>query len=274
MSTIFGTSQDEAADADKVDKAIQAMQSGDDATTEILLLEVIHRAPRTYVHQFEDGVHLKIKFWDPGEFIHYVTWMKDNGALRSVVWIGSAYPRAFFHLGFLKVKARRYAEAIGFLDQGSALEPTNPRFAFEKAISLMELRRRDEALALFETINLVGPHVSPLHLARAWRGRGSVLLEMGHLDRAEGAFQESLKFEPKNKIALNELLYISHLRRGMIREPSEVITSSRITTTECGVCGNQFKNGTLAKVKGKSSFICETCQTADSNSKKWWKIWK
>ncbi|MEI8041320.1 MAG: tetratricopeptide repeat protein [Verrucomicrobiota bacterium] len=274
MSTTNAKSHNEAIDAERVGQAVQAYQRGDDATAEALLLEVVGRAPATYVYQFEDASGLNIKFWDRAEFMHYVAWMKDNGAERHLTWFSSAYPRAFYHLGFLRVKAKRYAEAVDFLDRGSALEPTNPKFSFEKAMALMQMRRFDQALALFEKVSKVGPHVSPNDVARALRGRGAISIEAGQLDRAEAAFRESLRWEPESKVTLNELLYIAQLRRGMGAAPSEITTSSGTTAGKCAVCGREFTKGTLATVKGKSVFVCETCQMTESKSKKWWEVWK
>jgi tetratricopeptide (TPR) repeat protein len=274
MAMMNDRGRSEAADAEKVDQALQALQRGDDRAGEALLLEVVGRAPATYVYQFEDGDGLNIKFWDQAEFMHYVAWMKDNGTRRKLTWFGSAYPRAFYYLGFLRVKGKRYAEAIEFLERGSALEPTNPKFSFEKAMALMQMRRFDEALALFESVSNVGPHVSPNDVARALRGRGAVSIEAGQLDRAEAAFRESLKWEPESKVALNELLYIAELRRGMGAAPAEITTSSGGRAGRCAVCGKEFTNGKLATVKGKTVFVCETCQMTESKSRKWWEVWK
>lgn len=46
------------------------------------------------------------------------------------------------------------------------------------------------------------------------RGRGYILVELKRLDEAEASFNDSLKVEPKNPIAVNELRYIAELRRG------------------------------------------------------------
>jgi tetratricopeptide (TPR) repeat protein len=274
MAAMNGRGEIETADAEKVDQALQALQRGDDRAGEALLLEIVRRAPATYVYQFEVGDELSIKFWDRAEFMHYVAWMKDNGTERKLTWFSSAYPRAFYYLGFLRVKGKRYAEAIEFLERGSTLEPTNPKFSFEKAMALMQMRRFNEALALFESVSRVGPHVSPNDVARALRGRGAICVEAGELDRAEAAFRESLNWEPESNVALNELLYIALLRLGMGAAPSEITTSSGSSAGRCEVCGKEFTSGKLATVRGKTVFVCETCQMTESKSKKWWEVWK
>lgn len=41
---------------------------------------------------------------------------------------------------------------------------------------------------------------------------GFALIELRKLDEAEAVFNDSLKIEPANKVALNELAYIRDLR--------------------------------------------------------------
>ena len=48
--------------------------------------------------------------------------------------------------------------------------------------------------------------------ARALRGMGFCLIELGKLDEAEKMFKDSLKLVPENQTALNEIGYIKELR--------------------------------------------------------------
>ena len=274
MSTANAMTENEVADAKKVNNALQALERGDDTTAEALLLDVIQRTPRTYVYQSEDAGGLVIKFWDRSEFMHYIVWTKDHGAAKPIKWAPSAYPRAYFHLGFLKVKTEQYAAAIELLDRGSALEPTNPKFKVEKAMALVQMHRFDEALALYQSVNEVGPHVCPDHVARAWRGRGGIYIELGQLDRAEAAFRESLKIAPGNELAINELVYIAQLREGGQASPINLTASSDSSADKCAICGKPFTQGQLTTINGRSAFVCQSCHRTNTQSKKWWEIWK
>ena len=196
MAETKSTKDIEASDSETVDAAIQAINKGEDIKAESLLKDVIQRTPDEYTNQYEEAGTIFIKFWDRSEFLHFVAHQKDQGAEKQITWIGNAYPRAFFHLGFLRVKAKKFAEAIPFLDRGFTLEPTNPKFVFEKAMALLRIQKHEQAMTLYNSINNVGPHVSQDDLARALRGRGSVYIEMGQLNQAESAFKESLKFQP------------------------------------------------------------------------------
>lgn len=46
----------------------------------------------------------------------------------------------------------------------------------------------------------------------ALRGMGFMLIELNRLDEAEQALRDSLKLDPGNDVALNELAYIRELR--------------------------------------------------------------
>lgn len=224
---------------------------------------------------------MNIKFWDKSEFLHFVTYIMDKDETDKILsgkklnWIGSAYPRACFHLGFLKVAAKEYGEALAFLDRGVALEPSNPNFKFEKAVALTHMRRFDEALRLYDSVTKVGLHVSPVNVARALRGRGGVLVEMGQLDRAEAMFKESLKHESGNKAAINELAYIAHLRSGGRSTSAELIVGAPNSAGKCASCGLDITGEShIEERNGKSVVICKTCQMTDFKLKKWWEVWK
>lgn len=202
----------EASDAAKVDNAIMAIRAGESSYAKALLLSVIKNTPKEYAYQNEtiDG-ELIIKFWDKEEFIHYTRWTEPK---KSIVWMSSAYPRAFFHLGFLEVKDGNYEKAINYLDRGYLFEPSNPKFKLEKAVALTHLGNYVAALELYSQISSVGPFVNSHSAASALRGKGIVLIEMFLLAEAESAFRESLKLEPVSEIAYYELKYIEHLKAG------------------------------------------------------------
>jgi len=274
MSEANSANEIESSDSTTVDTAIQAINTGEDNRAESLLQDVIQRTPNPYRNQYEDGGILFVKFWDRAEFLHYVAYQKDQGAEKQITWIGNAYPRAFFHLGFLRVKSKRFAEAIPFLDKGATLEPTNPKFIFEKAMALLRMQKHEQAMILYNSINKTGPHVSRDDIARALRGRGSVFIEMGQLSQAEGVFKESLKFQPDSKVAINELLYINQLRQGGKTTQADFSPTTSSSADKCAMCGQTFTKGQLTKINGKTGFICSTCQMTQTKSKNWWEIWK
>lgn len=262
----------ELIDAKKVDEAIKEIVSNNNEVAESLLLSVIANTPNDYSNVSEDENGLCIKFWDQLEFSQYASWSKKKGVEKNIKWISNAYPRAYYFLGFLYVKLKRYDSALEMLDKGLLLEPTNPKFKCEKAQALTYAGRKEESLLLYKDISEIGLYVSTFNLATAWRGRGFVLTEMNRLDEAENAYKISLQFEPENKNALNELQYIEHLRGGGKTTTPEATPNSNSYLLVCAYCGKSIKKGYSVPPNNNQSFICSKCQS--KLTRKWWQFWR
>jgi tetratricopeptide (TPR) repeat protein len=211
-----GRGPSEGDDAELVNDAVRYLQKGENDQARRLLLDVITRAPlpRDYLHQFEEGGKLHVKFWDMPEFLGYVARMKAGEIPeREVVWLGNAYPRAFYYLGYLEIEAHNCLGALRYLDQGLLFEPGCARLKCEKAQALIRAGRPADALQVYEEVLASrGESLSPSDRALALRGRGYVLIDLDRLDEAEAAFQESLRLDPDSKIARDELAYLAQLR--------------------------------------------------------------
>jgi tetratricopeptide (TPR) repeat protein len=255
----------ETEDAQKVDRAILALGANNIAEAASLLREVIANTPADYVNSSEapDG-SIAIKFWDQHAFVHYVMWQKTQGIERGVQWALNAYPRAHYYVGFIGVKVKQYEFALEYLERGQKLEPTNPKFNFEKAQALVQLGEREKALALYEAVTEIGPYVSVRDLAIAKRGCGFVLIEMRRLDEAEQAFNTSLAIEPGNSVALHELRYIEHLRKGGNVHKGEAVPTQAPNLSQCSVCGKAFTTGVVRAVDGIPRGICNQCNQGRS----------
>jgi tetratricopeptide (TPR) repeat protein len=142
---------------------------------------------------------------------------------KKVVTVQSPYPMLALLLGSYYVETRRYEEAVRVFDRERAADPGNtgehrPGLITERAVALGQLHRLDEALAAYdEGLTLAG--LSNKDRARMDRGRGFILTEVERIDEAEAAYRESLKFDPGNPLALNEIEYIHRLRQGAGRAP-------------------------------------------------------
>lgn len=236
----------EALDARRVDEAVQAICAKDYSSAEQLLLAVCANTPPDYVNmwQGEDG-GIVVKFWDEPAFLHYVSWPPPSGCGHDVRWMPNAYPRAHYFLGFVYVAVSRPADALGVLERGRELEPSNPHFNFEIAQALLRSGQAENAMAFYDAVSEVGPHVSAAKLAVAKRGRGTALIDLKRLDEAQAAFRESLEHEPESALALNELIYIEQLKMGHQATPGNL-----------QVTGNQNRSGSPTKPA------------------KWWQVWK
>lgn len=200
----------ERRDAEQVDDAIEAISQGDHETARQLLMEVIRRTPESYSFETDEGGEVFMRFWSAQEFMNYVSFVSD----RAINWISSAYPRAFYYMGFMSVAEGALNDAMRYLLAGQKLEPSNPKFSNEIAQVLIRAKYYPEALEELEKIKEIGPYIAPHDYAASLRARGFVLLELGEIDGAESAFLESLQHEPESQLAHNELQYIAGLRHG------------------------------------------------------------
>jgi tetratricopeptide (TPR) repeat protein len=149
---------------------------------------------------------------------------KDATAATAVA---NAYALIALQLGTYYNEMDQNEDAIRVLDQGIALDTMNgvqgaqiPQLIGEKGFALNREKKFDQALAVFQDgSKTVG--ITPIDRARLERGEGLALTEMGKLDEAEAAYKDSLKDEPGNQRAMNELVYIARLKAGGPTAPVE-----------------------------------------------------
>lgn len=232
MFTTNKEANSEARDAQLVDLAAKAIYVDNFAKAESLLLKVIQNTPATYLYQYEENGEVVIKFWNSQELNQYSNWQKKQGINQSIIWRKSAYPRAFYFLGFLKIKTKEYEPAIAYLDQGLKLEPTNPKFNLEKAKALVGLQFYEAAISIYDNINSIGPYTSKYDIAKALQEKASVLFTIGDLDTAEQIYHQALNWEAENQIVISQLNKIQELRGSKPNNLDDVLPQD----------SNKFKN--------------------------------
>jgi tetratricopeptide (TPR) repeat protein len=252
----------ESRDARIVSAAMEALAGGDLDRAERMLLGVARRAPERYVYRYESGGNLYIKFWDVEEFVYYTTRHGDEHEAPGgrVVWLASAYPRAMYYLGFIRVKRGDFAGAIEWLDRGLRLEPGQPFFRLEKGKALSGLRQYERGLAMYDEVVRMGDEVRANVRAVALRGKGFQLIELGQLDLAEAAFLDSLRLDPQSPVARHELLYIRHLRGGGRQAPVETVQTNTSQAMRCSFCGAQMQGGKVLNVGTRLVWACPACK--------------
>ncbi|MBC8136799.1 MAG: hypothetical protein H8F28_13020 [Fibrella sp.] len=217
MSDTRYYSDQEAKDANEnLSRATEALKAKRFDDAERILLAIVANTPGDYRYQYDsEKGELCIKFWDQVEFIHYVTRLQKQGkADRSIIWQGNAYGKAHYYLGFVYVKQGKPNDALPHLMAGLALEPDKPLLRLEYAKALGMSGDRIGALREIEKVVAQGDEIVPNSQALALRSKGFQLVELARLDDAEVVFRESLKIDPGNPIAQDELKYIRHLRGG------------------------------------------------------------
>jgi tetratricopeptide (TPR) repeat protein len=126
-------------------------------------------------------------------------------------WCDALYLKAY-----ALVELQRLAEAKSALESAIALAPQNSLYLSELGHVYERERDWSKAMQYYkaaeEGAQLAEPPSKARLLARAMRGVGYVLIELGDLDQAERKFTDSLEVEKDNPVAKNELGYIKQLR--------------------------------------------------------------
>lgn len=152
---------------------------------------------------------------------------KRAGADKSrVSAIANPYPMISLFLGSYYNETGKFDDAVRVLDEGLSLSPSPdlrlgehvPYLLGERGAAYAALRRWDDSLASYDE-GLKIAAMPDSARARLFRGRGYALTELGRLDEAEEAYNNSLKLEPGNQLAQHELQYIAQLRAGGLKEP-------------------------------------------------------
>lgn len=143
----------------------------------------------------------------------------DKGvAKQDGVALGSTWAYAHYGKAYALVDLNRLEEAVKEIDLALQLAPLNPQFLSERAYLYRSTSEWDKMLEGYRSalsyIDMATPdNLKSSERARALRGEGYALIELGDLDLAEKSFKKSLKLEPRNEMALGELVYIKQLRK-------------------------------------------------------------
>lgn len=141
----------------------------------------------------------------------------------------SPYPEIGLLLALYYNEQHQPQEALRVFDTTFKLKPVQGAFVGlhdaallrEQAATYETLKRWNEALASADAA--LKASQNDRDKAGSQRARGFNLTELGRLDDAESAYQESLKLEPGNPLAQRELAYIARLRAGGPTAPPQIV---------------------------------------------------
>ena len=146
----------------------------------------------------------------------YERYLSERTSDDPVEWVDHACPAAYKAAGFLVIEQKGSPDAaLAYLDKASALAPYWAEPLAEKGFLLNQVGRPREALAAYhKAIELqdLFDNAANQNKALAWRGLGYTYVELDDLDNAQRAYEQSLKLEPGNPLATEELQYIRRLR--------------------------------------------------------------
>jgi tetratricopeptide (TPR) repeat protein len=197
---------------DQLSRAVELIQSGKLDEAEALLKDLISKMPAGWSAVKDLPEAKEVAFWSHEEFLG-CSFKLGESAKKKIVWAWPSYSYAYHLLAYIEVERNNPDKALQYLDQALLLEPDRPDILCEKAYTLVKMKKFQEAYDLYEKAKDIRSWASDKQRAKALRGMGSVLIDLGRLDEAEARFKESLKLEPENKIAQNELDYIIKVRK-------------------------------------------------------------
>lgn len=168
-----------------------------------------------YLNYFEIDGKYYYKFWDQEEFLSYCHHLKENDSNKDVIWIGNAYPKCCYYLAIICIERGDFKSATKFLEKGIELEPDNPRLLSEMGLLLGEIGtnsgNRDfynKAIHFYDKAFNSRQFNTDGQKARALRGIGFVLIELGEYDKAKELYEASLTWEESDN-ARTELKLIA-----------------------------------------------------------------
>jgi predicted TPR repeat methyltransferase len=108
------------------------------------------------------------------------------------------FPEALCSRGIALMQLRRREEALACFDQAIALLPNFVEALSSRATALLEMNRLDEALDAFDRVIALDPK----H-AISWNNRGNTFVAMRRLEEAVASFDKALALKPDLEIAQN-----------------------------------------------------------------------
>ncbi|GHS90468.1 hypothetical protein FACS1894139_00290 [Planctomycetales bacterium] len=126
-----------------------------------------------------------------------------------------ALQKLYFLRAFLLAEKGEIQPALNAVDELLQLAPYSSDGYCERGYLLNMLRRPEEALGSYaQALELANNFANERHnTAAAWRGQGFSFTSLGKYEDAKNAYQQSLKYEPRNKIAADALSSIAQLEK-------------------------------------------------------------
>jgi tetratricopeptide (TPR) repeat protein len=142
----------------------------------------------------------------------YENYVKKGGKFN-LFWLDDAYRIALFQKAFIAVELKELQLALNYLNKAIVINPTHPETYNEKGFILNTLKKPKLAVLVYlKNIELADAGNYKHEKAIALRGLGYSYIELGTLEGlklAKKAYQDSLKIDPKSKIAIGELQFIN-----------------------------------------------------------------
>jgi tetratricopeptide (TPR) repeat protein len=174
-----------------------------------------------YTAQYSNEKRRIYVAWSVEETLNYM--LRAAADHRSAITLGPTWGDALYLKAFALVYLGKRDEAEAIYKQGLEMAPDNFNFLAELGSVRGQAGDWPGSLAYFEqamkATAFSNAAVRPVFLARAMRGAGFSLIELGRLDEAEALFKRCLAINKNDEMAKNELSFIAQRRASQGRTP-------------------------------------------------------
>ena len=243
QSNYIETEHKDALKLFEIDELIFKEQKFDKALSELDL--IAKNVPKNY-----DKIYSEQKrFWDEEEYNEYVEVMN-----YSDMFILDAYSKVFYYYAVIYIERGDWKKAEQSLLTGLKQVPNEVHLMCEMGmlyqqkyqISFDKNHLDLSSKYFIDAIDKNSFRQSKM-VARALRGVGFNLIELGDLDLAEELFIESLQYE-EHKLAYNELNYIKQLRENTNPRPSISTGNTNSSSPEIDITSYTFLSEQMEKM--------------------------
>jgi arylsulfatase A-like enzyme/Tfp pilus assembly protein PilF len=164
-------------------------------------------------------VHLDRKMHEAIDRFHRGNLEEAETLTREVLAERADMGAAYYYLSQILLAEQRLPEAIAVMERARSLEAASPALLRQLGLSLSEVGRFADAIAILEPLSRSGEQ-------RSLNALGSVLTEAGDQDAAEETLRRLLARDPDNPEAYETLALVA-LRRG---DPRQALAHARRAT--------------------------------------------
>ncbi len=173
-----------------------------------LIEQALSSMPLHWKPLAEDDKEIRGAFWDQNEFLAYVGSHRSDNE-KSIFWTTVSFSKLWWQLADVNISEDRFDNAAVCIERGLELEPDHPVLWIERGYFFNRIGRHQEALEAYRTAASVRQWAQPAVKARALRGQGSALIDLGRLSEARNVYNASLELDPESESARKELEYIN-----------------------------------------------------------------
>ncbi len=142
---------------------------------------------------------------------------------RDAKVVSRAWADAYMMKGYALADMGQLKEARAAVEAAVALSPFNSQYLAELGYLHQMDSDWNASLEAYkrsaEGAEISSPDRKDLDLARAFRGQGYSLIELGRLEEAEALYQKAITLDGADTKAPNELKYIQQLRAKQAQQP-------------------------------------------------------